>query len=298
MERLRLVGLLALLAAALGTAGCGGDQETGGTSTTAGGEELETIEPGVLTVGSDIPFPPFEFGDAPDYEGFDVDVVNAVAERLGVDVEIVKTPFDTIFRDLAAGQKFDMVASATTITPERDKQADFSEPYFIGDQSILVQEGSDIQTVEDLSGQTVGVQLATTGADVAEDDTEAEEVRTFDLADDAVQALNSGQVAAVVIDFPLAKFFEQEEEGLIVADTIETGELFGLVFKTDSPLVDPVNAALAEIKEDGTYAQIYEEWFGEAPPEEILQSGGASTSTETETETGAESGSGESESEK
>jgi ABC-type amino acid transport substrate-binding protein len=284
-----LVALAIMLVAVLVGAGCGDDEEETTTGAAAAGEELDTLEPGVLTVGSDIPFAPFEFGRPPDYEGFDIDLVNAIAENLGVEVEIVKTPFDTIFRDLAAGNKFDMVASSTTITEERERQVDFSDPYFIGDQSILVQEGSDIQTVEDLAGQTVGVQIATTGADYAEEETDASEVRTFDLADDAVQALQAGQVAAVVIDFGLAKFAEQEEEGLVVSDTIETGEVFGLAFETGSPLIEPVNSALQEIKDDGTYARIYEEWFDEEPPPEILEPGGGAetgTTETTETDTG------------
>lgn len=288
MRGVRLVMLMAALAAALAVAGCGGGGETGGTSTSASGEELETIESGVLTVGSDIPFRPFEFGQEPEYEGFDVELVNAIGDQLGLDVQFQKTPFDTIFRDLAAGGEFDMVASAVTITAERDQQVDFSDPYLDSDQSILVQQGSDIQSVDDLAGQTVGVQIATTGADVAEEDTPAEEVRTFDLADDAIQALNAGQVAAVVIDEPLASDYAEREDVLVLAERIETGERFGLVFQTDSTLTEPVNAALQEIKDDGTFERIYVKWFDEPPPEEILEPGAAPTEPETQVETGSE----------
>jgi ABC-type amino acid transport substrate-binding protein len=101
------------------------------------GGQLETISSGKLTVGSDIPYEPFEFGKAPDYEGFDIDIDNEVAKRLDLDLEVKDTSFDTIFRDLAQG-KFDMVSSATTITPEREKEVSFSEPYFPADQSIMV----------------------------------------------------------------------------------------------------------------------------------------------------------------
>ena len=279
MRELRGRWLVALLAivAALALGACGDDDDDDGAAGTAPGEaqQLDTVKEGVLTVGSDIPYEPMEFGRAPDYEGFDIDLVNAIAERLGLEVSIQKTPFDTIFRDLAQG-RFDMVASSTTITEERQRTVDFSNPYFDADQSIIVGEDSDIQSVDDLEGETIGAQLGTTGADSAQEEIEGtESVRTYDLADDAFQALQAGQIAAVVIDFPVARHAEQEQEGLKLVQTIQTNELYGLAFAKESDaLIEAVNGALDEIKEDGTYEEIYRKWFNQDPPEEILQPGG------------------------
>jgi ABC-type amino acid transport substrate-binding protein len=269
-RRWPFLALLAFLVAALVATGCGGDDDEGQPA--AG--ELKTIEQGKLKVGSDIPYKPFEFGRAPDYEGFDIDIVNDVAKRIDLEVEIVKTPFDPIFRNLAQG-RFDMVASSTTITPERERTVDFSIPYFPADQSLAVKKGSDIRTVDDVDGEVVGAQLGTTGADYAKDETKAESVRTYDLIDDAYKALQAGQVAAVITDFPVSKYAEREKPELQVVETIPTGEQYGLGFAKESDaLREAVNDALNEMKGDGTYTKIYRKWFEVDPPESILKTDG------------------------
>ncbi len=206
-----MAGLVALLATALVATGCGDDDSS---SPSAG--DLGTIAEGKLQVGSDIPYAPFEFGREPDYQGFDVDVVNEIAKRLDVEAEFIKTPFDPIFRNLAQG-RFDMVASAATITPEREKTVAFSVPYFPADQSLMVKRGSDIKSVGDLAGKRIGAQLGTTGADYAKDEVKgAETVRTYDLIDDAFKALQTGQVDAVINDFPVSKYAERSKKDLQV----------------------------------------------------------------------------------
>jgi ABC-type amino acid transport substrate-binding protein len=266
-----VIAALVLVAAMFVAAGCGGDDGGDG-----GGGSVDTITEGELRVGSDIPYPPFEFGRAPDYEGFDVDIVNEIAQRVDLEARFVKTPFDPIFRNLAQG-RFDMVASAATITPERERTVDFSEPYFPADQSLMVKRGSDVRTVEDLAGQTIGAQLGTTGADYAKDETDAETVRTYDLIDDAFKALQAGQIEAVINDFPVSKYAERSKRDLVVVETIETDENYGLAFAQDSTaLRDRVNEALAEMKQDGTYTRIYRKWFEVDPPERILQTDGGS----------------------
>jgi ABC-type amino acid transport substrate-binding protein len=275
-KRLLLLFITALLLL-VGTAltACGDDDDDdgggGGTGTdTTAAADFETLEEGTLTVGSDIPYAPFEFGDPPDYEGVDVDIVNAVADRLGLEVKWVKTPFDVIFRNLAQGGKFDMVASSTTITPERQKTVDFSDPYFVADQSLMVKKGSDIQTLDDVAGEIVGAQLGTTGAAYAEDETEAEEVRTYDLIDDAFQALQTEQVAAVINDCPISKYAEESKPDLQVIEVIPTGENYGFAFqKGNDALREAVNGALEEVKQDGTYDEIFEKWLGDDPCKSI-----------------------------
>lgn len=277
-----LVAILVLLAASLVAIGCGGDDDGGSSS-----GSLNTIEEGKLRVGSDIPYAPFEFGRAPDYEGFDVDIVNEIAKRLDLEAEFVKTPFDPIFRNLAQG-RFDMVASAATITPERARTIDFSVPYFPADQSLMIKRGSDITSTDDLEGKRVGAQVGTTGADYAKDEVNAETVRTYDLIDDAFKALQAGQVDAVINDFPVSKYAERSKKDLQVVARIGTGEKYGLGFnKEDRALREEVNKALNDMKEDGTYTRIYRKWFEEDPPDSIFNTGG-------EESAGANSGGGDS----
>lgn len=269
-----VIAALVLVAALLVAAGCGDDNGGGG-----GGSNLNTINDGELRVGSDIPYAPFEFGREPEYQGFDVDIVNEIAKRLDVEAKFVKTPFDPIFRNLAQG-RFDMVASAATITPERERTVDFSDPYFPSNQSLMVKKGSDIKTVDDLSGKTVGAQLGTTGADYAKDKVDAETVRTYDLVDDAFKALQAGQVDAVINDFPISKYAERSKKDLVVVQTIETGEEYGLAFaKKSTALREGVNKALQEMKDDDTYTEIYRKWFEEDPPDSIFETSGSDSTS-------------------
>ena len=278
MQRLRawpVVGILVLLAAVLVASGCG-DDDSGSPSS----GDLGLIQEGELRVGSDIPYAPFEFGRDPDYQGFDVDIVNEIAKRLDVEAQFVKTPFDPIFRNLAQG-RFDLVASAATITPERQKTVNFSVPYFPADQSLMIKRGSDIKTVDDLAGKRIGVQLGTTGADYAKDEVkDADTVRSYDLIDDAFNALQSGQVDAVINDFPVSKYAERSKKDLQVIQRIPTGETYGLgINKDDTKLKEEVDKALNEMKEDGTYTRIYKKWFEEDPPDSIFNTGSENASS-------------------
>jgi len=268
-----LTALLLLVGTALAACGDDDDDDGGGGGTDTTAADFDTLESGTLTVGSDIPYAPFEFGDAPEYKGFDVELVNAIADKLGLEVKFVKTPFDVIFRNLAQGGKFDMVASSTTITPEREKVVAFSDPYFVADQSLMIKKGSDIKTVDDVAGKIVGAQLGTTGAAFAKDETDAGEVRTYDLVDDAFKALQTGQVEAVINDCPISKYAERSKPDLEVVAKIPTGENYGFAFeKGNDALIEAVNGALDEVKQDGTYDEIFEKWVGSDPCESIVES--------------------------
>jgi ABC-type amino acid transport substrate-binding protein len=264
MNRTRLwplVAALLLALAAIAAGGCGG----GNDETTGGGVPAE------ITVGSQIPYPPFEFGKSPPYQGYDIDLVNEIAKRIDTKVTYVDTSFDTIFRDLAQG-KFDMVASSTTITPEREKEVDFSDPYYQTDQSLVAKQGSDIKSVSDLPGKTVGAQKGTTGADYAEDHTSAASVRTYAVTDDAFNALLAGQVDAVINDFGSSEDAVKAKQGIEIVQRLVTREYYGFAFqKGSTELEDAVNAALADMKDDGTYTRIYRKWFKEDPPPSLLK---------------------------
>jgi ABC-type amino acid transport substrate-binding protein len=257
---------LALAAIAMIAAGCGGGSDTTGEEGGGGGGEK-------LTVGSDVPYPPFEeFGQTKtEFKGFDVELMEAIGERIGREVEFVDTSFDTIFVDLAQG-KFDVVASASTITEEREETVDFSEPYYQAEQAILVQNGGKIDSVEAMNGAIIGAQKGTTGAEFVEENVEAGELRTYPQGPDAVNALKSGVVEAVVIDIPVAENAVKNTTGIEVSTPIPTEEEYGFaVAKNNEALLEEINEGLAEVKEDGTYAEIYEGVFGRAPSKSILE---------------------------
>jgi polar amino acid transport system substrate-binding protein len=258
-----LLAALVVCAAAVFAAGCGSSDSSTDTSAGGGGE--------VLTVGSDVPYAPFEeFGKSKtEFTGFDVELMEAVAEASGRKAEFQDTSFDTIFTYLAQG-KFDAVASAATITPEREKTVDFTNPYYLSEQAILVKEGGSIDSVEGLKGATVGAQKGTTGEEFVDEKAEAGELRSYPSGPDAVNALNAGTVDAVVIDIPVAENAVEASSGLEVSAAIPTEENYGFaVAQGETELLEELNEGLSEVEEDGTYAKIYEKWFHHEPPKAI-----------------------------
>ena len=281
--------VLMALVSALGVAACGGEEEsasttssTGATGATGatGGEsdssstssaDLGLLNEGELLVGTDAPFPPFEIGtpDVSGFSGYDIEVMNAIADQLGVEPTYMNTSFNTIFRDTASGQ-FDIAAAASTITPERSKVVTFSDPYYEAQQALVVAEGSDVASVDDLSGLIVGAQDGTTGETYANDETEASEVRGFPQGPDAIAALTTGQVEAVIIDQPVAIDAEEQTGGVTVVEVIQTDELYGFPMAPDNTaLIEAVNGALDELKQDGTIDELYEKYFSTTPPETV-----------------------------
>ena len=268
------VSLLALIAAALvlvlAAAGCGGDDEEASNGGATGGEDLGLIEEGTLTVGTDTPFPPFEIGQVPDVTGYDIEVVNAIAENLGLEVTYQDAAFETIFRDVAQGQ-FDLVAAASTITPPREQTVDFSDPYYEAQQALVVPVDSDIASVDDLSGAIVGGQDGTTGETFANEETEAAEVRGFPEGPDATAALSTDQVDAVIIDQPVALDAVEQQGDVEIVEEIQTDELYGFAMAPDNDaLREAVNGALTELKDDGTIQKLYDKYFKTKAPESVL----------------------------
>lgn len=228
--------------------------------------KFTTITEGVLTIGSDIAYPPFENVVGEEYVGFDIDMGKEIAKRLGLEAEFVNTAWDGIFPALIA-HKFDIVMSAVTITPERDEEMDFSNPYFDSDQSIATTEDSGIKTEADLEGKILGVQIGTTGeleAKRISEEINIAEIKTYDDILLAFEDLKAGRIDAIINDFPTSLYIVKENPGLVLADKIITGEKYGVVFAPDTPeLLEAVNNVLREMKEDGTYQQICDTWFAE-----------------------------------
>ena len=242
--------------------------------TTPAEPQFTTIKEGVLSVGSCLDFPPFESVEGGDEVGFDVDLSEEIATRLGLTVEWVRADFDTIFTAVASDQ-FDMVAAASTITDEREEVVDFSDPYYNSRQSLVVNtaETPDITSQADLGeGHIVGVQKGTTGQAYAKDNLvpQGVELKTFQTAPDIYRDLEAGNITAVVNDEPSAAETIKDLPDLELVEAIDTDERYGFAFSPNNPeLREAANGALAEIIADGTYATIFETYFPgvEAPPE-------------------------------
>lgn len=268
MRKTRLAALLAVFLLALASVaaiGCGGGDDTtgGGGETSAGGGEP-------LSVGSDIPYPPFEQGKPGEYTGFDIELMEAIGEKMGRTPEFQDTSFETIFRDVAQG-KFEAVISAATITEEREKAVDFSNPYYLSEQAVLVKEGSEIESLEDLEGKTVGAQQGTTGLELAKEELGGSEIRPFGEGPDAVNALKAGTVEGVIIDAPVAQNAVEKSGGVEIAEKVPTEEQYGIaVAQGDEELLGEINQALKEVEDDGTYKTLYEKWFHLEPPKAIF----------------------------
>jgi polar amino acid transport system substrate-binding protein len=265
------IGVLAS-AVVLLAAACREEAPTGGGGGGGGGgatpePQVTTLEEGILTVGTDMPYAPFESREGGEVVGFDADIINEIASRIGLETEWVDSPFDTIFTDLAAGQ-FDVVISGATITPEREEQVNFSIPYFSSLQALTVQEDSGIAAFEDVGqGMVVAVQSGTTGELWAEENLQPQgaEIRAFPDYPPLYNALEAGQVDAVVFDESSAVPEVDSRQGIALVDTVDTDEAYGIaVDPNNADLLDAVNEALQGMIDDGTYDQIYD-GFPECP---------------------------------
>lgn len=251
---------LAILALAACSSTAGDDDAT---SDPGASGEVDLVSEGVLTMCTNPPFPPFEYEEGGQVVGIDVDVVGEVAEDLGVELEVVVTPFEGIETgaDLDA-RNCDVVASGVTITDVREERMDFSDPYFDADQGLLAPVDAGLESVEDLDGLRVAVQQATTGEAWATE--QGLQTVQFEDLGLQVEALRSGQVDAVVNDVAVLGAYVDDE--LEIATTFPTGEQYGLGVKTgNTALLDAVNATLDRIASDGTYEEIYVRHIGTSP---------------------------------
>lgn len=243
-------GMLALSLVACGAstqpAQNAADAEEGGIT----GEGVAT--PGVLVMATNAEFPPYEYHEGNEIVGIDAEIAAAIAEKMGCTLEIEDIAFDSIIAEVSSG-KADMGLAGMTVTEERKQNVDFSDTYAHSSQVIIVPEGSEITSVDALSGLTVGVQTGTTGDLYASDDEAIGSVERYAKGMEAVMALQQNKVDAVIIDRATAQAFLSEVEGLTIVDESYTDEDYAAAIrKGNQALLDNVNKALAELKADGT----------------------------------------------
>jgi polar amino acid transport system substrate-binding protein len=279
-----MTALAAVAALSFAVAGCGSsDDDTAGdtptpsttptsTDTGAAAPALDLVSDGTLTVCSDVPYAPFEDFDKSSsvgFKGFDVDMVQYAADKLGLGLKILDEDFDGLQSGLTLNAgTCDVVASAMTITDDRAKNLDFTESYYNSEQSLLVPDDSSITGIADLAGKNVGVQKGTTGKQYAKDNAKGATITDFPSDAELFQALKAGQIDAILQDYPVNKVHEAAG-GYKVVEEYDTGEHYGMaVKKGNTGLVDALNGAIDAMKADGTYATDYEKWFNAAPPAE------------------------------
>lgn len=206
-----------------------------------------------LVMATNATFPPYEYVDGDAYKGIDVEVAQAIADKLGMELDIRDVEFGSIIAGVQSG-KFDMGMAGMTVTDERKQSVDFSDTYAIGIQSVIVREDSEIQSVDDISSANkIGVQQDTTGDIYSTDDYGEDSVTRFKAGTDAVQALVSGKVDCVIIDNEPAKSYVAANSGLKILDTSYAEEEYAIcVKKGNDELLGKINDALKELKEDGT----------------------------------------------
>lgn len=224
--------------------------------------ELSTVEPGKLIMSTNAAFPPYEMTtDSGEFEGIDIETAQAIADKLGLELQIDDMDFDAALLAVQQG-KSDMVMAGVTVTDERQNVMDFTDSYATGIQSIIVKEDSDIASVDDLAGKKIGTQRGTTGYLYCSDDFGDENVVAYDDGLTAVQMLNNGQVDCVVIDNAPAKEFIAANPGLKLLDTAYVKEDYAIgVGKGNTELKDAINTALEELKADGTLQAIVDKYI-------------------------------------
>lgn len=255
--------LVFTLITAMFIAGCGTKKEDKGAET---GTKKKWV------VASDTAFAPFEFQDPQtgEYVGFDMDLIRAIGEAVGVEIEIKSLNFDGVLAAVQSGS-VDAAISAVSITDERKKSMNFSEPYYDSGLIIVVRKDNDtIKTVDDLKGKRVAVQIATTGADYAQDLKNkgiVKEVKIFNTLPDAFMELRNNGVDAVINDWPVSAYYIKQSFGdLKMVGEKLTGEPYGIAVPKNKPeVLEKINEGLRKVKESGKYAEIYEKWFGEKP---------------------------------
>ncbi|OEJ41797.1 ABC transporter substrate-binding protein [Streptomyces agglomeratus] len=268
-HRARTIRTLAAGAAATGlfvATGCSSGDD--GPGEAAGG--VPVVEKGKLTTCTHLPYPPFQSEQGGEVVGFDVALVDLVAKNLKVEQEILDTPFENFKTGafLNSGE-CDLAAAGMTITDERKKNVDFSVPYFDATQALLASKKSGVTTLDEVKSgkKKLGAQAETTGESYAK--SQGFDPVAFESSDAVLNGLRTGQVDAVVIDYPVVQGWLKDKanaDQFVLGQNIETGEQYGFsVKKGNTKLKAAIDKAITDAKADGTYKKLYEQWIGPMP---------------------------------
>lgn len=236
--------------------------EAGSTAETAAAADFTTVEDGKLHMATNATFPPYEsIADDGTFEGIDVDIAGKIAEKLGLELVVDDMEFGSIITSVQTGKE-DIAMAGLTVTDERKQNVDFSDSYATGVQVVIVPEDSDIKSIDDLQGKLIGCQESTTGYAYCSDDYGEDMVTAFPSGTNAVQALLTGKIDAVVIDKQPAEAYVAQNEGLKILDTEYVTENYAIgVSKDNTALRDAVNNALKELIDDGTVQAILDQYI-------------------------------------
>lgn len=246
-------------AALLALSGCGGDDPDAASEVNG----VQLVSAGKLTLCSDIPYEPFEFVQEGENVGFDIDLAQATADSMGVDLEVITTAFEAIQSGSALDtDQCDIALSGMTITEERQTQMDFSEPYLKDNLALMTTKESDIESIEDIKGEEAGVQQATTGETYATDN-DVTPVQ-FEDAGLMTQGIQSGQVDAIIANISTIFAATEADDSLHLVEEFDTGELIGAAVKQDnSAMLEQFETTVTDLRDSGEYDDIVDQWFGE-----------------------------------
>jgi len=257
MKRLSTLAL-AVAALTLVATACGNDDE-------ASTNEFDLVTGGTLTVCTDAPYPPMEIEVEGEYTGFDIELIRAIADDLGLELVVVNSGFDGITSGLAmeAGE-CDIAASSITITPDREENIDFGDPYFVADQSLLTKKDSGLTSLSDFAdGRNLGVQSGTTGEIYANEHDPGATIVSFENPGDLFTALDAGAIDGILQDIVPNAAQALDDDTIAVVETYPTAEEYGFATKEEGKeaLLAAVNESLQKMRDNGTYDRIYDEWF-------------------------------------
>ena len=253
MKKLVVFLMMAMMGCSLLLTGCGGE------------EKKAADAPKVLRAGTEPAFAPFEFPQEGSKEltGFDVELVQALGQKLGYKVEMVSMGFDALIPALQAGN-IDVAIAGMTITDERKKVVDFTDSYYTSGLMIMVRKDSPVKSIDDLKGKTIACQIGTTGENKSRS-VEGATVKAFNTQDEAALELKNGGADAVIGDAPVVEYY-MTKAGKDFAKTVGEkmeAEPYGIALKKDNKLTADLNKALADMKKNGEYDKLYTKWFGE-----------------------------------
>ena len=225
-------------------------------------------EDGPIVAGANIGNVPWEFADASgEFVGFEIDLIKAIADRLGRDVEIVNIPFNGLFSAVQSG-RIDVALSSMTITPQRLKSVSFAQPYYDSAQSLTVLSTSDASGLADMEGRVIGVDTGSTGDMWTTSNRQRfgfADVRRFEGLAPAMLDLQSRRIDGYISDIPSLQYFVKDKRHLKVIERIETGEQYSMMFAKDAPLAVAADEILSALKSEGVVSELHRRWFGTAP---------------------------------